>query len=249
MPDQWSLPEGYRLHFYDTIDSTNAEALRRIAAGAQHGDVFWATGQSCGRGRRDRTWYSPPGNLYVTFVVETPVGQPVGQLAFVAAIGAGDALGDGYVTPASLRYKWPNDLMMDGRKLGGILIEGDSTGRNSNLVALGLGLNITSSPPDQKSVSLLEAGFEANLNEILRDVCFSIERWYQIWRYDGFAAIRDRWLEAAYGIDGLLDVRFPDGTERQGIFRGIDQSGALILERQDGNTEFIATGEVFAGSA
>ena len=248
MSDELTLPPGYNLRACDTIDSTNAEALRRIADGASRGDVIWARQQSGGRGRRGRLWHSPPGNLYVTFVVPILSEGSVGQLAFVAANGAGEAVRELLASPEQLQYKWPNDLLLDGRKLGGILIEASPQGQ-TRMVAIGLGLNVASKPSGLNATSLQEFGVKVTVPEILQTVCQSFDQWYRIWRRDGFLPVRERWLEAAHRMGERIEVRFPDGATIDGAFRGIDRSGALILEQADGKTEFIATGEVFFASA
>lgn len=252
MPDETSdkltLPTGYTLHSFDTIDSTNAEALRRIADGVPDGEVIWAGQQTGGRGRRGRSWHSPRGNLYVTIVVTVPASRPVGQLAFVAAVGAGDAVRRLLASPELLRYKWPNDLMLDGRKLGGILIEASPKGP-SQQVAIGLGLNVASHPAELKAASLIEFGVETTVADALQRVCHSFDRWYRIWCGEGFSPVRECWLAASHQMGEPMDVRFPDGTEIEGAFLGIDQSGALILEQPDGKTELIATGEVLFATA
>jgi len=248
MPDELTLPPGYCLRSFDTIDSTNAEALRRIADGAPSGDVIWARQQSGGRGRRGRSWHSPPGNLYATIVVPAPSDRLVGQLAFVAANGAGEAVRGLLASPDLLQYKWPNDLMLDGRKLGGILIEAGAKGQ-TQMVAVGLGLNVASRPSGLKAASLKEFGVEVTVRELLRTVCRSFDQWYRIWRRDGFCPVREHWLAAAYRLGEQMEVRFPDGAAIDGSFRGIDRDGALILEQPDGKTQLIAAGEVFFASA
>ena len=248
MSDDPTVPAGYRLHSFVTIDSTNAEALRRIADGAPGGDILWAGEQSGGRGRRGRLWCSPPGNLYVTITASAPADRLVGQLAFVAALGAGEAVRELLASPDKLQYKWPNDLMLDGRKLGGILIEASPRGQ-SNLVAIGLGLNVAVSPSGLGAVSLKEIGVVVSVREILQAVCQSFDHWYRVWLQEGFAPVRERWLDAAHRTGDRIDVRFPDDTTIDGSFRGIDLNGALILEQPDGKTDLIAAGEVFFATA
>lgn len=249
MSDDLTMPAGYRLHSIDTIDSTNAEAMRRIAKDARAGDIIWAREQSIGRGRRGRSWHSPPGNLYVTIVVQRPPDRLVGQLAFVAANGAGEAVRGYLPSPGALQNKWPNDLMLDGKKLGGILIEGDTQGHNDNLIAVGLGLNVATKPSELKAISLMDIGVEVTVEETLQAVCQCFDRWYKVWRRDGFLPVRETWLAMAYGLGACIDVRFPDGSSIDGLLRGIDQTGALLLEQSDGKTELIATGEVFFASS
>lgn len=119
-----ALPEGFRLHRYDTIGSTNDEAKAMARADAPAGTLVWAKKQTAGHGRRGRVWLSPPGNLYLSLVLR-PQGAPAraAQLSFVAALGLGDALARLTGPALSLRYKWPNDLLANGKKLAGILLE------------------------------------------------------------------------------------------------------------------------------
>src|SRR5947209_1250435 len=112
------LPDGFRLHRYETLGSTNDEARRLARDGAPEGTLVWSLAQSAGKGRRGRPWMSPPGNLYLS-LVQRPAGPPAqaAQLGFVAAIALGDAL-DRLAGPVlALRYKWPNDLLIDGGKV------------------------------------------------------------------------------------------------------------------------------------
>ena len=116
------MPADYRLFAFDEIDSTNDEALRRLGAGGRHGDVIWAESQTAGRGRRGRAWDSPPGNLHVSVIAGLPSGRDTGQIAFVAALGLGAAIDEVAPDLQDMRYKWPNDVLLGGKKAGGILI-------------------------------------------------------------------------------------------------------------------------------
>src|SRR5512146_93191 len=139
-----TLPEGFRLHRYKTLGSTNDEAKALARAGAPDGTIVWAGEQTAGRGRRGRVWRSPPGNLYVSVVLR-PDATPAraAQLGFVAALGLGDALRRLAGPALNLRYKWPNDVLANGRKLAGILLESEtSTKVRVDFVVLGLGVNI-----------------------------------------------------------------------------------------------------------
>lgn len=244
MPAGVRLPAGYDLRVFDTIDSTNAEALRGLSTGTATTEIIWAKRQTGGRGRRGRSWHSPPGNLYVTIVVPVPEERPVPQLAFVAAVGAGEAAGSLLGAAPSLAYKWPNDLMLGGRKLGGILVEAEGA-----MAAVGIGLNAVSCPSGVNATSLGEAGISITLHALFETVCLSFDRWYRIWCRKGFAPIRERWQAAAFRLGDPLEVRFPDGTASAGCFRGIDRTGALILQRADGTVQPVATGEVSFASA
>ncbi|MDE0333734.1 MAG: biotin--[acetyl-CoA-carboxylase] ligase, partial [Defluviicoccus sp.] len=125
------LPDGYRLVSLQRTDSTNAEALRRAADGAPHGTVVLAAEQTAGRGRRGRRWLPAPGNLYMTVLVRPPEGSATAQLSFLAAVALGEAMD----RETDFRFKWPNDLLVGGRKIAGILIEADG-----EAAAVGIGV-------------------------------------------------------------------------------------------------------------
>jgi BirA family biotin operon repressor/biotin-[acetyl-CoA-carboxylase] ligase len=137
--------------------------------------------------------------------------------------------------------------MLNGRKLGGILIEGAD--RTADLIAVGLGLSVANCPTGLPAASLSENGIEISVREILEAVCLSVDHWYRLWCREGFAPVRQQWLADAYGLEDTMQVRFPDGSEAAGIFSGIDPNGALLLGQPDGETRCIATGEVFFASA
>lgn len=235
-----ALPDGWRLVEVAETDSTNDEARRLIAAGAGHGTVVRAGCQTAGRGRRGRTWVSPPGNLYMSIVADVAAAQ-AGQLAFVAALAAGDALAAG----GCVRFKWPNDLMSRGRKAGGILIEADG-----DLAVVGVGVNIVSAPAESAypATSLAGAGWPPVMPaELCAAVAAGFASWYARWRREGFAPVREAWLARAAGLGGPVTARLPTATCR-GTFRALDQDGALILEETDGALRRIAAGDVFLGA-
>ena len=248
MAESPDLPAGYRLFSFQTIDSTNAEALRRMENDGRPGDVIWSREQESGRGRRGREWLSTKGNLFVTLLVTVPPERPVGQLAFVAAIGIANGLGRCVPKPDRIRLKWPNDLLLHGRKLGGILIERSAGNLNPDLVAVGIGLNV-SSAAFPNSACLRDCGSEASVSELVCLICDEFEKTRAIWLTDGFGPVRDSWLERADHLGETITVRFPDERTVEGQFRGIDDHGALELWRPDGTCEMIATGEVFFSAA
>lgn len=231
------LPDGYVLIERDIVDSTNAEAMRLIADGAGRGAVVTARAQTAGRGRRGRSWVSPPGNLYVSVIVELVDGRDPGQLAFVAALAAVDALGP----HGDVRLKWPNDVLLGGRKLAGILIEVEN-----RLAVIGLGVNLVSAPGDTR----LPATTLPNPpppRELLAGFCAGLDRWYRRWAAEGFAPVRARWLLCADGLDKPIEVRLPQET-LTGRFAGLDDAGGLILDQAAGARRIISAGDVCFGS-
>jgi BirA family transcriptional regulator, biotin operon repressor / biotin---[acetyl-CoA-carboxylase] ligase len=246
MPDTGDLPEGWRLASFAVLDSTNDEALRRINAGESHGFVVVTDLQLAGRGRRNAVWHSDAGNLYMSIIVEIPDETAAGQLAFVSGLAAADAIARTVDRKTDL--KWPNDLMLEGKKLGGILIEGSN---RSGFYAVGLGINIVSAPSgmDMPAIALSETGATPHRDELLGVVCSCfVERWEQ-WLSCGFSAIRLDWLAGAHGLGQPLLARLADGTTQRGIFTDVDETGALVVQRDDGTERVLSAGAVFFNEA
>ena len=213
--------------------------------------------QTAGRGRRGRSWLSPPGNLYLS-LVQRPDGAPAraALLGFVAALGLGDALGSlihgdtlaALGGPAlQLRYKWPNDLLANGKKLAGILLESETAASDRvDFVVIGIGVNIAHAPRDVEfpATSLAAEGVTGITPAVLlEDFVRHFAGWVRRWRAEGFAPVRAAWLAAASGLGERVRVRL----ERQtllGRFQGLDDDGALVLDAAEGRRR-IAAGEVF----
>jgi BirA family biotin operon repressor/biotin-[acetyl-CoA-carboxylase] ligase len=245
------LPPGFRLLAFDRIDSTNDEALRRIAAGrAAHGDAIMAREQTAGRGRRGRPWRSPPGNLHLSLIARPPAGIRVGEVAFVTAVAVGETVAAVLPEPAALRYKWPNDLLLAGRKLAGLLIEAGGTEMSPALV-IGIGVNVEAAPSGTAlpAASLRDAGLRMVAEALVAPICQSFAGWYETWLSDGFAPVRNAWLARAHGIGGPVEAHMPDGTIHRGTFLGLDPSGALVMEAAGGMMRTVAAGDVFFAAA
>lgn len=229
------------------MGSTNAEALARIDGPAPC--WFVARRQTAGRGRRGRPWASREGNLYASLLLvdaAPPSRQP--ELCFVAAIALYDAVrAVTGLDPLRLGVKWPNDLLVDGAKLAGILLEGTMLPDGRQATVIGIGVNCVSSPQDAPypTVSLAGAGYptepEALLAALDQAMLARLAQWQ---RGAGFAQTREAWLRCATGLGRPVTVRI--GTREQaGIFEALDFSGALVLRRPDGTRETVHAGEVF----
>ena len=237
-----------RLVRYDTIDSTNEEAKRLARAGAEEGMLVWALEQTAGRGRRGHAWASPRGNLYASLILrpESPVGRAA-QLGFVAALAVGDMLDATSGGLEGLSYKWPNDVLVHGRKIAGILLESELGEREiPKFVIVGVGVNLISSPPDTEfpATSVAEQGLRpvspARAAEEFTRYCHA---WVQRWREEGFAPIRATWRARAISVGEAIRVRLEVAT-LHGRFLDIDQQGALLLENA-GELQRIRAGEIF----
>ena len=252
-----ALPPPFRLVALDEVDSTNAEARRRAAAGAPDGTVIAARRQSAGRGRRGRRWESPEGNLYMTLLLRP--GEPVEEAArfsFVAAVAAGDALAELAPPGAAVAHKWPNDVLVNGGKCAGVLLESSvaarSAGGRSRLdwLAVGVGANLSRHPADTpyRATDLASEGAPgiapgAAMAIFLR----RFQHWREAWRARGFAAVRRAWLARAAGVGGPVEAR--TGKEvLHGVFAGLAEDGALLLE-SGGAVRRVSAGDVFPPGA
>ncbi|MDY7525166.1 biotin--[acetyl-CoA-carboxylase] ligase [Sphingomonas sp. 10B4] len=252
--------------------STNADMLLLAASGAEEGVWLRAERQSGGRGRQGRVWASPVGNFYGSTVVRVHAGDPAAAtLALVAAIAleevvrvyltdtvapaeaGGAALGhapagarDAPAAPAcagaTMWIKWPNDLLLNGAKLSGILLE-----RSGDAVIVGIGINLAHHPDDtdRLATSLSDHGVTPDPADFAETLAEGFARWVAIWRGQGLAPIRARWLERAHPVGTALTARLPDGQAIDGLFGGLDGDGALILRLADGDSRVIHAGDVF----
>jgi BirA family transcriptional regulator, biotin operon repressor / biotin---[acetyl-CoA-carboxylase] ligase len=242
------LPPGYQLVCYDSVGSTNDEAKRLARQGAKAGTVVWAREQTAGRGRLGHVWVSPPGNLYTSLILR-PDCPPrhAAQLGFVAALAVGNALDALLPRRVGLFYKWPNDILVNGRKIAGILLESEMTNPDKlAFLILGVGINLASSPrlTEYPATSLSEEGLgEIPSVVMLEEFCRHFHSWQRHWTDGGFAPVRAAWLTHAAFHRELIQVRLKTGT-LYGRFLNIDDQGALLLEHSTGQRR-VSAGEVF----
>ncbi|RID93861.1 biotin--[acetyl-CoA-carboxylase] ligase [Gemmobacter lutimaris] len=244
-------PEGVARHALDTVDSTNAYALS-LMPGLTGPAWVIAGEQTAGRGRRGRPWSSPRGNFYGSLVMR-PEGPPemAALRSFIAALALYDACVGLTDLPGAFALKWPNDVLLNGGKLAGILLEsGGAGGRVSHLI-IGIGVNLIGAPPVEAvepgavtPVSLLaETGLRITPERFLTHLAAAFAVWEARFQAEGFAPIRAAWLDRAARRGERIRAR--TGTaERHGIFETIDDSGALVLNI-DGRREAIPAAEVF----
>lgn len=246
--DDSAVRQGARLIAFDSIGSTNAEALRLGREGERGPLWIVAAQQTAGRGRRGSAWISERGNLYASLMLTNPSAPGrAAELSFVAALALSDALvreAAGLADRISL--KWPNDVLIDGCKIAGILIEGENAG--AVLVAvIGLGVNCAHHPADTNvpSTDLAALGYALPPARLFRSLSATMAARIAQWRGgEGFAPIRADWLKRAWRIGESIVVRL-EGREMQGSFENLDERGRLVLRLSDGRCELIAAGEIF----
>lgn len=239
------LPSGAAVEIFESLDSTNLEAKRRAAAGEAGPRWFVALSQTAGYGRRSRAWSQAAGDFAGTLLFR-PQGESgrLGQLSFIVALAVASAL-DECIDPRLISLKWPNDILIDGGKATGLLLERlDDAG--GPLLAIGIGVNIVSAPKDvpYRAARLVDHTASAPAPPALAArIDDHFWRYYADWKESGFETARRLWLERASGVGEDIVVRLPN-EEISGIFEGLDETGALIL-RSGRETRIISAGEVY----
>ncbi|CAK0755367.1 Biotin--(acetyl-CoA-carboxylase) ligase [uncultured Gammaproteobacteria bacterium] len=230
--------------------STNDEAKRLAQSGAPAGTVVWAESQEGGRGRRGRTWVSPPGNLYCSLIIRPGcAAATVAQLSFVTALAVGDTLCAFIQEPSTVRFKWPNDVLLNERKVCGILLEADAPARCTALdwVVVGVGINLKHYPAQTEfpaTALSVEVGQVPEVEAVLEAFLRHFQVWFDRWQGQGFDPIRATWLAGALGVGERISVRLHTQS-LSGRFCSLDHDGTLILDQDGGGRQRIAAGDVF----
>lgn len=230
----------WQVHTYATLPSTQDYVKELAEEGFPEGTVIQSLEQKKGRGRHGREWISPIGNLYMSLLLRPgcPPGE-AGQISFVAAVALSAAMDEIVTKGHSKTLKWPNDILIDGKKVSGILIE-----KEGDAYVLGMGVNILA--PPEGAIGLKEvAGDNRIAIHPFRDRALEkFGRYYGKWKKSGFPAIRREWLEQAHGLNKPIAVNFGD-KKTEGIFRDLNDEGFLLLEQEGGKTVAINSGEVY----
>lgn len=232
----------------DSVGSTNDEAGRRAAEGAADGAVVWAKSQSGGRGRRGRSWYSPEGNLYCSVVLRPrlPLARAA-ELSLVAAVAVGDTVAGLVPAGRTVEHKWPNDVLVGGAKIAGILLEASGSAGSVDWVVLGCGINVARPPAEEGLVATCligERSVPVSVGPVLMALLENLRHWRARWETAGVGPIREAWLARARGLGEEIVVRLPR-EELHGCFEGLDDAGALRLRLADGALRTISAGDVF----
>ena len=240
---------GWSVYHFESVGSTNDEARRLGMDGARHRSIVVADEQASGRGRWGRSWSSPPGNFYGSALLRPDIPPPnVGELTFVASLALRAALLDIGVTDA--RLKWPNDVLVGGKKISGLLLESELTADGRTAFAIvGTGVNLNSFPQDVLYPATSVVASTARTVtpcEFLAAYLSTLDGWVDRWTTLGFGAVRAAWLDAAYGIGGPVEARTHAETV-SGVFEGLDDQGGLILREDGGGHRIVAAGDIFPG--
>lgn len=234
------MADGFTIIHHTTIGSTNDEARRLAAEGAPHCTVVHADEQTAGRGRLAHTWFSPQGNLYLSILLRTGVPAARGsELGFLAALAVADTVE--VLLPRQIRamLKWPNDVLVNGAKIAGILVE-----QVDDAAVVGVGLNVLQAPSNTayKTTTVVANGGIASVDGA-RDILLSRLAFHLAeWQSAGFGPILTRWLDRSYPIGAVIRANVA-GQSVAGHFAGLDPDGALLLDTTEGRLRIVA-GEI-----
>ena len=249
VPETIAGVAGYRRLALESVGSTNDEAFTQARDGDPGKLWITATSQSTGRARRGRNWVSEPGNLYASLLLIDPAPMPqLATLPLVAALTVFRALKP-LVSGSrnTIAIKWPNDILLNGAKINGILLESQSISDGRTAVVVGCGINCQSHPEDTlyPTTSLAEVGIDVSPNQVFAGVAGEMAAMLRLWdRGGGFTAIREQWIEAAAGIGDSIKVNLADRS-LEGIFEDIDTDGCLRVRLADRNVERVSAGDLF----
>lgn len=233
-----------RIETVSETGSTNADLLARLAAGEQVAEGHWlvADRQSAGRGRQGRRWLDAPGNFMGSTVVAlSPHDPSPASLSFSVALAIYEAVLPRLADPRALQLKWPNDLLLNGTKFCGVLIE-----REGGHAVIGVGVNLAAAPvlPDRTVQSLSAQGPAPARDAFAQDLARSFDVELGRWRQFGLEPLFARWLAAAHPLGSPLAVHDGDGARISGTFAGLAPDGALRLSLADGSVRVIHAGDV-----
>lgn len=243
-----ALPPGYHATRFETVGSTNDEAKAAAQNGAVDGSVFWSPRQTAGRGTHGREWDTPPGNLAVS-VVKRP-HLPIGlapQAALVTAVAVADAVVALGVPSGRVRLKWPNDVLVDGRKISGILVEGEADGAAAKWLVVGTGLNLAHHPPLTRhpATNLAALGLRVTPERALEAYLAAFDKWWGRWRRYDFPVVATAWAARSWQSPGD-DLTISVGRDTvQARYKELAPDGALVIEDAGGVERRIVSGEIF----
>jgi BirA family biotin operon repressor/biotin-[acetyl-CoA-carboxylase] ligase len=226
---------GHQLHYYEEIGSTNDEAFRMGSAGAPEGTALIANTQSAGKGRMQRVWYSPAGsNIYTSIILRPKITPPrAPQISILAGVAVAEVL-ESYC-PDRIKLKWPNDVLIDGKKVCGILSQMKTAASEVDFIVLGIGINVNISysqfPKEicHLATSLaIETAREISRQELIISLYENLAKWYKQLLQSGFDRIKEKWLSISPMIGKSVQVMFKEEAV-SGKAIGLDEDGSLIL--------------------
>ena len=237
----------WHIQTFASTDSTQNLLRNLLNEGAGEGVVIQALEQKQGRGRHGRDWVSPLGNLYMSFSLAPDCAADVaGQLSFVVAVALSRAVGRVQDGDHVRALKWPNDLLVNGKKLAGILLESDIKDGKVSYLIVGCGVNILSAPDGAIAIKDICGDKQVPIHPFRDMVLEEVNSVYRLWKEEGFERIREEWLAQAYGLNEQMSVTLAD-KQVKGCFVDLDEKGQLLLRTEDGQDIAINSGDIYFG--
>jgi len=233
-----------KLDIVPQTGSSNADLIARLAAGEAIAENYWliVDRQSHGRGRQGRQWLDAPGNFMGSTVVHLrPLDPPPANLSFVTALAVYETVLQRLHEPGRLQLKWPNDVLLAGKKLCGILLE-----RSGDRAVIGIGVNLAAAPAleDRQAGAISQVGMKPDRDHFAQDLASNFAIELDRWRQFGTEALFNRWQAAAHQPGARLSVHDDQRQKVSGTFAGLEPDGALRLRLEDGTTHVIHAGDV-----
>jgi BirA family biotin operon repressor/biotin-[acetyl-CoA-carboxylase] ligase len=229
---------------FDEIGSTNDVAREKLRQGVAEGAVVWAHRQTAGRGRQGNHWTSDAGNLFATFILRPQVSAAdCGQLSFLSAVALAETAEIFLPPSADVRLKWPNDMLINGQKAAGILLESEGQNGKIDGVVIGIGVNLARAPQGAISLNAAGAGL-VDTGLFLERLYHNLMTHYAVWKKSGFEDIRVKWLSRAWKKGEVINIRLPQ-ENFSAVFKDIGVDGSLEALLSDGTLRRIHSGEVY----
>ncbi len=239
----WCKELGFEPVIVESVSSTNDALIERMKDDAADRTLLLAASQESGKGRRGNSWQSLPGNLHMSWS-ERPNfdAQSASQIVYLVGLAVVDAL---FECGLDAQLKWPNDVMVDDKKIAGVLVESGMKGDSLDYVVIGLGLNVAASPTGDgiNATSLKEQHRKVEMPELMEHIMTAYTRYYDCWQEEGFDLIRTEWEEMAYKLGETATARTNDG-QIEGTLDGLDGVGNLQFTTTDGDTLSLNAAEV-----
>lgn len=240
----------YRLLDYDIIDSTNSEAIRIAKTRPIDDLVILAKSQNKGRGRDGKYWQSDIGNLYASILLNNYMpSSNQSQLTLVAALAVHEVVNELLLeannSQKATLIKWPNDILVDNKKIAGILLESVILNSKNSAIIVGIGINITNHPSitARTATDLLAEGVDCKIEQVLNLLMINFDKYFCIWKDYGYLNIKNQWLSKAAGLGKSVIIKSND-NELVGTFEDLDDEGNIKIRDNEGKLSTYLTGEV-----
>ncbi len=248
---------GDHIHFFDEVESTNKSAFELASSGAEEGTIVIAKSQTVGKGRLGRKWESPKGKSIYTSIILRPKVSPTEaqSITLLSAVAAAETIKE--FTNKAPNVKWPNDILIEGRKTAGILTEMKTDTDSVDFIVIGIGINVNLTQSDMADMSdevkqvatsilnhshNLQKGIEVPLSEVATTLYSNMEKWYKVFLDRGITPILKEWETYFDSVGKVVNVT--SANSFSGICMGIDSRGALLVREKDGNIKTVVAGDV-----